>query len=304
MDKYNITFIAGPTASGKSQLALEIAAKQPSVIINADSMQVYEDLHILTARPSEADMSQVPHALYGFVDGNQAFSVGQWLDHVRDLLVSENIQQRRIIFVGGTGLYFRALGGGLSTMPDIPDVIRHYWRERLANEGAAQLHIELAAHDPIMAQRLQPSDGQRISRALEIWQATGKSLEFWQAQKSSPLVDMTKAKKILILPEREKLYNRINTRLDTMIDAGALEEVQALLNRQLDAQLPVMKAIGVRELGGILSGVMDQNQALMLAKQQTRHYAKRQLSWFRNQTKGENWQIFPDTGSWSIGRDF
>jgi len=284
-------FIAGPTASGKSQLALEIAARIPSVIINADSMQVYADLSILTARPSQLEMTQVPHALYGFIDGATAFSVGSWLTYVHDVLEGTKYRDRKKIFVGGTGLYFRALGGGLASIPDIPQHIRAKWRDLLAQEGAQTLHDELSKRDPKGASRLQPADGQRIIRALEVLEASGQSLTFWQAQKSQPLMDMNKVQKILLLPERERLYSRINNRLDKMLEQGALDEVQALLNRGLDACLPVMKAIGVREFGALLGGQMDQHQAVMLAKQATRQYAKRQLSWFRNQMKHENWQI-------------
>jgi len=297
MGKQNtyITLIAGPTASGKSQLALEIALKRPpSVIINADSMQVYADLHILTARPSQSEVAQVPHKLYGFVDGAQAFSVGHWLDYVRDVLAKTALQKMNMIFVGGTGLYFRALAGGVSEMPEIPENIRQFWRERLKREGAAALHAQLTKRDPLMAQKLRPSDGQRLIRALEIGEATGKSLQFWQAQKPRPLIDVQRVEKILLLPERQTLYQRINHRLERMIALGALDEVQALINRNLDTQLPVMKAIGVRELGAWARGEISKEEALKSAQQETRRYAKRQLSWFRNQMHDENWQIFLD----------
>jgi len=287
----HITLIAGPTASGKSQWALKIAARHDSVIINADSMQVYADLSILTARPSKVEMTQVPHALYGFVDGKEAFSVGNWLDHIRNLLTLPEFQQKKLIFVGGTGLYFHALAGGLASMPDIPAEIRNSWRARLAAEKAPALHGELTKRDPLMAQRLQPGDGQRIIRALEIWEATGKSLSFWQRQKSPPLIDMERVEKILLLPERSILYQQINARFDKMLAQGAREEVQALLNRQLDPQLPIMKAIGVRELAALLRGEINQNQALDLAKQESRRYAKRQLSWLRNMLT-QQWSIF------------
>jgi len=290
-EQSNVVLIAGPTASGKSQLALEMATKRPTVIINADSMQVYADLSILTARPGETEMRHVPHHLYGFIDGATAFSVGGWLNCVRNLLNDPTLRQKQILFVGGTGLYFHALGGGLATMPEVMPNIRQYWRTRLDEEGAARLHAELLACDPIMAQRLHPSDGQRIVRALEILDSTGQSLEFWQAQKSAPLIDMARAKKILILPERELLYKRINDRFDIMMRQGALEEVQKLLARHLEAHLPVMKAIGVRELGRLLRGELTEREALAHAKQETRRYAKRQMSWFRNQMS-EDWQIF------------
>jgi len=291
----DIILIAGPTASGKSQLALEIASRRPTVIINADSMQVYDDLCILTARPTKDEMERVPHLLYGVVDGAQAFSVGNWLEHVRDILNYHTVRQSQVIFVGGTGLYFRALAGGLAAMPEIPSAIREYWRQRLASQGANQLHGELRSRDPAYAQRLQPADGQRIIRALEILEHTGKSLLFWHAQKFPSLIEMAKAKKILVLPEREQLYHRINMRLDKMLAQGAVEEVRRLLNRGLDAQLPVMKAIGVREFGCLLRGEIESQEAVARAKQETRRYAKRQLSWLRNQMRDENWQIFADS---------
>jgi len=290
---HNILLISGPTASGKSQLALEIARKQfPSVIINADSMQVYADLHILTARPSQDEIDQVPHKLYGFVDGARSFSVGQWLDTARDALNQAQLEQKNVIFVGGTGLYFRALGGGLAEMPEIPHPIRNFWREKLENEGAASLYRELTVRDPLMAQKLRPTDGQRLIRALEILEATGKSLGGWQAQKSPPLIDLAQAKKILIIPDRQTLYERINHRFERMLELGALDEVQALLARGLGLHLPVMKAIGVRELAAFLRGEIGRDEALQLASRETRRYAKRQISWFRNQMKDENWQIF------------
>jgi len=298
-EQSNIILITGPTASGKSQLAMDIAMRHDSVIINTDSMQVYADLQILTARPQKSEMQHLPHALYGFVDGAQAFSVGHWLTQVRSLLENQEIQPKKLIFVGGTGLYFRALAGGLSRMPKISQSTRNFWREKLAREGAAHLHTQLWHRDPIVAQRLQPSDGQRIIRALEILEETGKSLEFWQSQKSPPLINMKAATKILILPARDRLYARINQRLDQMLAYPLLDEVATLLNRKLDEQLPIMKAIGVQEFGAFLRGEIDEEQALMLTKQETRRYAKRQMSWFRNQLEKdekleEKWQIFPN----------
>jgi len=289
--KTNIILIAGPTASGKSQLALTLAAQQDSVIINTDSMQVYADLCLLTARPMPDEMNRIPHYLYGFVDGAQSFSVGHWLACVRDLLEMSDLQGKTLIFVGGTGLYFRAFSGGLAHMPKIPEDIRNFWRKKLQNEGASSLHAVLSLHDPLMAGQLRPSDGQRIVRALEVVVATGKSLKFWQTQKTPSLIDRERVRKIILLPEREVLYDRINRRLEDMIQQGALAEVERLVGRLLDVQLPVMKAIGVREFCALLRGEINRHQALSRAQQETRRYAKRQISWFRNQMKDENWQI-------------
>jgi len=283
--------IAGPTASGKSQLAVEIAQGNGGVVINADSMQVYETLHLLTARPDAAEMAGVPHYLYGFVSPAQSFSTGLWLQAVVDVLSRPEVANRPWVFVGGTGLYSRALLGGLSRIPPVPPAIREKWRTQLLEDGAEALHRVLAEQDPVMAARLKRADGQRIVRALEVYEATGQSLAQWQEQQGCPLIDTDIARKVLLLPERAVLVERINRRFDKMVEYGALEEVKALRAMRLGTDLPVMKAIGVREFGAYLDGEMTMPQAIEKAKIETRRYAKRQVTWFRHQL-GDDWRRF------------
>lgn len=271
--------IAGPTASGKSRLAMEIAREIEGVIVNADSMQVYSTLRILTARPDEKDEAAVPHRLFGHVDPSSAYSVAQWVQDVRQL----EADGRPHVFVGGTGLYFRALTEGLSDMPAIDPAVRQEWRTALLQRGAEAIHRDLAARDPRAAQRLRPSDGQRIVRALEVFEMSGRSILDWQGERSAPIVDAGKARKIVLSPDRERLRANIDGRFDEMIAKGAMDEVRALLARNLSPSLPAMKAIGVRELGEVLEGRLELPVAIERAKAATRQYAKRQDTWFRNQ---------------------
>lgn len=283
--------IAGPTASGKSALAIRLAQKTGGYIINADSMQVYDVLDRLSARPSSSELREAEHYLYGHVAPSIAYSTGKWLQDVTAILQRPDLQQRRPIFVGGTGLYFRALLGGLSQMPMVPDAIRLYWRGRHEAEGAPALHVELTECDPACAATLLPSDGQRIVRALEIWQATGKSLLDWQKGDGQPAVDGGSAHKLVLLPDRSWLRARIAQRFEQMWDHGAIDEVQALTELALDASLPAMKAIGVREVAAFLAGDMTRAQAIERAVIATRQYSKRQSTWFRNQLDA-SWQFF------------
>ena len=271
--------IAGPTASGKSRLAMEIAAQIGGVIVNADSMQVYSVLRILTARPGEADEAAVPHRLFGHVDPSSAYSVAQWVRDVREV----DTESRPCVFVGGTGLYFRALTQGLSEMPDIPASIRDEWRGALREEGAEALHRQLKERDPIAAERLRPGDGQRIVRALEVFDVSGRSIIDWQGDRSVPIIDADRARKIVLQPDRDRLRANIDRRFDQMIEAGALDEVRDILAMELSPTLPAMKAIGVRELGDVLGGRSQLSAAIERAKAATRQYAKRQDTWFRNQ---------------------
>jgi tRNA dimethylallyltransferase len=280
--------IAGPTASGKSALALRMAAETGGVIVNADSMQVYDLLDVLTARPSRADLAAAPHRLYGHVDPASAYSTGAWLRDVVRLRDSGELAARPPIFVGGTGLYFKALLEGLSRMPDIPAAIREKWRGRLADEGAGALHALLAEADPAAAKRLMPADGQRVLRALEVLDASGRSILDWQAETGTPLVDPGTARRIVLEPPREILHRRIGERLPRMIEGGALDEVRALAAMNLDPAMPVMKAIGVRELSAVLDGRDDLAIAVERIAASTRQYAKRQSTWFRNQF-GPEW---------------
>lgn len=279
----NAILIAGPTACGKSALALELARKANGVVINADSMQVYDALHVLTARPSREEMDGVPHVLYGHVGAARKYSVGAWCDDVRAILADAAMAERTAIYVGGTGLYFRALTDGLSAMPDIPDVIRDYWREALKQRGAEALHAELKSRDPKSAGILNANDSQRIVRALEVFEASGQSIIDFQGKCGTALIDADKARKIVLTPDRAKLKARINQRFERMMETGAVEEVRGLLSMGLSPDLPAMKAIGVREISALLSGSMTRAQVVERASIATRQYAKRQMTWFRNQ---------------------
>ncbi|UXN05501.1 tRNA (adenosine(37)-N6)-dimethylallyltransferase MiaA [Bartonella sp. HY761] len=289
--KNNVILIAGPTASGKSQLAIDLALAYDGVIINTDSMQIYDVLNLLTARPSPRELAQAPHHLYGHVSPKLFFSTGHWLENVQQLLYDNQIANKTLIFVGGTGLYFRALIGGVAQMPEIPNHIREKWRNALIEKGAPTLHEVLSTEDPITAERLNPNDGQRIARALEIIEATQKSITWWQAQKTQPLINAENAIKIVLAPERQSNKSRISLRLDQMVKFGALDEVETLLALDLAPSMPAMKAIGVREFSNFLSGKAPLNEALERAKIETYQYAKRQMTWFRNQFK-EDWQHF------------
>ncbi|WP_127522968.1 tRNA (adenosine(37)-N6)-dimethylallyltransferase MiaA [Mesorhizobium sp. Z1-4] len=293
----NAILIAGPTASGKSALALRIARETGGTIVNADSMQVYSVLDRLTARPLAADIEALPHRLYGHVHPAEDYSTGHWLRDVGGLIERGEFSGRKAVFCGGTGLYFKALLEGLSRMPDVPAAIREGWRQRLAGAGPEKLHEVLARDDPGAAAKLAPGDGQRIVRALEVFEASGRSILDWQRDRGSPLVDPSSATMILIEPDRAELDRRIVKRFTAMLDEGAADEVRALLALGLDAAKPAMKAIGVREIEALLRGEATPAQAIENARIATRQYAKRQMTWFRNQT-GPAWQKISDTGQW------
>src|SRR5438876_389364 len=246
--------IAGPTASGKSAAALSLASALRGTVINADSMQAYSELAILTARPSDADMKLAPHRLYGTVPASQAYSVGSWLDAAAAAIAQAQGEGRVPILVGGTGLYFKALLEGLAPVPDVPAEVRAYWREQSKSLDAKGLHAALAAIDPAMAGMLRPSDPQRIVRALEVIDATGVSLIEWQGDATAPVLGPEDVLKLVIAPEREPLYSRIDARFDRMIEAGAMDEVRSLLALGLDDGLPAMRAHGVRELAAYFAG--------------------------------------------------
>jgi len=281
--------IAGPTASGKSALALALAEKIGGTIVNADSMQVYRDLRIITARPSPADEARVPHRLYGHVDAAVNYSTGQWLRDVGAVLGEIAGQGRVPILVGGTGLYFKALTSGLAAVPPIPAEIRAQVRGRMQDEGAAPLYAELLQRDPATAYRLMPNDRSRISRALEVIEATGRSLAEWHKEGMPPLIDPTRAAKVFLNVERKELVSRMAMRLGAMLQSGALEEVKRLAARKLDPALPAMKALGVPWLIRYLKGEMTMEEAVAGTLMDTRRYAKRQLTWFRNQMKDWPW---------------
>jgi tRNA dimethylallyltransferase len=280
--------IAGPTASGKSALALALAEAaerqgRAAVVINADSMQVYDALPILTARPSVADQSRAAHRLYGHVPAATRYSVGAWLADARPVLEAARRAGALPILVGGTGLYFKAAVEGLVAPPSIPAPVRRRWLDKLCQDGPAALHAQLAARDPEGAALLPPNDASRVARALEVLDATGHPLRVWQAgEGSAPLVGV-EAMRLVIEPDRADLYARIGDRLDRMVEAGAVDEVRTLLSRDLDPDLPVMKAIGVREFAAVLHGRAALPDAVEEAKRNSRRYAKRQMTWFRNQ---------------------
>lgn len=287
----NALLIAGPTASGKSALALDLALKHNGVIVNADSMQVYAGLPVITAAPSEDDRRVVPHHLYGHVDPAQDYSTGAWLRDVAVLVDSGALEGRVPIFVGGTGLYFRALTEGLSDMPPIPQSVRDRWRHHLIEDGVARLHGLLFRRDPEAAMRIGRTDSQRVVRALEVLDASGRSILEWQAMRDEPLVDMATARAGVLELPREVLVERINLRVDLMVRDGAVEEAGRLLVRRLDAAKPAMKAIGVREFGAVIDGTMPLAAAVERVKIATRQYAKRQTTWFRHQL-GVEWRRF------------
>lgn len=274
--------IAGPTASGKSALAARLAEALGGVIVNADSMQVYRELRILTARPSAEEEAAQPHRLYGHVPASEAYSVARWLADVDGVLAEAAESGATPIIVGGTGLYFTALVSGLSEVPEIPEAIRSYWRARGRVDGGAVLHEALAERDPVMAERLNPTDPQRIVRALEVVEATGRSLADWQAEAAPPRLDPARCHKLVLAPDRADLRLRIAERFAQMLRQGALEEARALDALNLDPALPAMKAIGVPPLIAHSRGLLSLEGARERAIADSARYAKRQETWFRN----------------------
>ncbi len=281
--------ITGPTASGKSGMAVELARLHDGAVINADSMQVYDTLRILTARPSIEDTKGIPHHLYGHVPAGDAYSTGMWLRQISELLAELRRERRMPVIVGGTGLYFKALTGGLSPMPEIPAELREGLRQRLIEEGAEPLYRELAQRDPVMAATIKPQDGQRIVRALEVKLATGQSLAALQGLAGPVIIDPARARKIVVLPERQLLHARIDRRFEAMLADGAEKEVADLLALGLSPQQPVMKAIGVSQIAAMLRGEIGREEVIELGSAATRQYAKRQMTWFRNQMD-ESWE--------------
>jgi tRNA dimethylallyltransferase len=281
--------IAGPTASGKSALALRLAERLNGTIVNADSMQIYRDFRVLTARPTPEEESRAPHLLYGHVDAAEPYSVGRWLaDASRALSEIERVG-RLPIFVGGTGLYFRALTWGLSSMPPVPEAVRAKVRGEADSVAAAELHACLAVRDPATAAKLRPSDRQRIIRALEIFEATGRPLAEWQASPGKPLIEPGHAISVFLAVERTELRRHIDARFDKMLTEGALEEVRAFAARKLNPALPAMKAHGAPWLMKHLAGEVSLAEAAKEAKADTRKYAKRQETWFRHQLPQFKW---------------
>lgn len=275
--------IAGPTASGKSACALRAARGYGALIVNADASQVYDGWRALTARPSAEDEAASPHALYGHVDPARRYSVGDWLRDVRGATARAAAEGLRVIFVGGTGLYFKALTEGLAEIPQPPAEIRAAVDARLKAEGVAALAGDLSRRDPETAASTDLRNPMRVVRALEVLEATGRGLASWRAETPPPLVPDYET--LLLTPEREALYARCDARFDAMLADGALEEARAMAARGLDPALPAMKAVGAPELFAHLRGEITLEEAGALAKQATRNYAKRQMTWMRNQMR-------------------
>ena len=273
--------IAGPTASGKSALALSLAQEFGGVVINADSMQVYSELEILSARPSSCELTRAPHALYGFVPACEAYSAGRYAADAARALEETKRQGRRPIFVGGTGLYFKALLEGLSPIPPVPAPIRDHWRQRAESAGAQALHATLVLRDQEMAARLNPADTQRIVRALEVLDATGVSLSVWQAKPGVPTIEPDDAVRLVMTLEREELRSRADQRFDQMMQDGALAEADRISALNLDPNLPAMRALGVAPLIAAVRGEMSVETAIACAKAETRQYIKRQETWIK-----------------------
>ena len=310
---YEAILLAGPTTSGKSALALALAEALGGTIVNADSMQVYRDLRIITARPAAADEARVPHLLYGHVDAAENYSVGRWCVDAQAAIAESRRAGRLPILVGGTGLYFKTLTRGLAAVPPIPAGIRTAVRERLATEGIAGLYAELQQRDPTGAARLMPGDRSRIARALEVVLATGRSLSDWHregmAHSASKTrvnalmpIDPTRTVKLFLEVERAELYRRIDTRFDAMLAGGALEEVRALAQRSLDPSLPAMKAHGVPWLIRHLNGEIALDEAAEGGKRDTRRYTKRQATWFRNQLPDFAWLSPEEAPAFAMAR--
>lgn len=281
MNETRVILIAGPTASGKSGLALRLAEELGGIVINADAMQVYRELRILTARPDAEAEARAPHALYGMLAATDAYSAGRYVTDVAKVLASAKMRGLRPIIVGGTGLYFKALIEGLSPIPPVADDVRAYWRAEAVRQGARQLHGILSARDGEMAGRLASGDTQRIVRALEVLDSTGRSLAEWQRLPREPLLAEAGTLRLLVAPERERLVRRIDTRFDQMVSLGALEEVQQLEALELDSALPLMGALGVRPFRRHLAGEIGLAEAIEAGKIETRQYAKRQVTWSR-----------------------
>lgn len=289
-----ITLIAGPTASGKSRLALEMAAGTGAVILNADSQQLYADLRILTARPSVEEEARAEHRLYGVADAAEGWSVGRWCRAVMPLLGELAAARRPVLLVGGTGLYFTALTRGLADIPDIPADVRDAAGAAFDTTGETAFRRQLAAVDAPAAARIEAGDRQRLTRAWAVAEHTGRSLSDWTVD-TTPLLAPGSWAGLVVEPDREVLYAGCDARVVRMVEAGALDEVGALVARGLAPSLPAMKAVGVRALAAHLAGEISLAAAVEATRQATRNYAKRQLTWFRNQTPG--WRRHPGFGA-------
>ena len=291
--------IAGPTASGKSALALRLAEEAGGSIINADSMQVYRELRILTARPSVEDEARVPHLLYGHVPAAEAYSAGRYAREAAAAIAEVRRAGRRPVIVGGTGLYFRALLQGLSPIPEVPADVRAHWRTEAQRLAPEALHASLTARDPEMAARLRPTDPQRVTRALEVLEGTGRSLAYWQDQPGEPVLAEHDTIRLVVMPDREELYRRCDTRFGQMMAQGAMDEVGILARLKLEPGLPAMRALGVAPLLQLLAGELTKQAAIETASAETRQYAKRQLTWLKSNMR--SWRSLSTQETKSIG---
>ncbi|MGA0544174.1 tRNA (adenosine(37)-N6)-dimethylallyltransferase MiaA [Brevundimonas sp. VNH65] len=282
-DHPHITLLAGPTASGKSALALDIAGRTGAVIVNADSQQLYADLRILSARPSEEDEALAEHRLYGVADAADAWSVGRWTRAVTPLLDQLCAEGRSVVIVGGTGLYFTALTRGIADIPEVPVRAREMADEQIDFLGEEEYRRRLAEMDPKAEAAIAPGDRQRLTRAWAVAETTGRALSDWQAE-TRPILKPGTYDRLVTEPDRERLYTNCDRRVTLMVESGALDEVRALAARRLKPDLPAMKAVGVRDFAAHLAGKVSLKDAMDAVRQATRNYAKRQLTWFRNQT--------------------
>lgn len=277
----SIVLIGGPTASGKSAFAARMAMERNGNIINADAMQVYAGLPVLTAQPSPEDRAKIPHLLYEITAPSEASSAGKWIALAEKAIQKTLSEGKTPILVGGTGLYFDALMGGLADIPPIPDSVRAEIINRYDTLGEEAFRAELAARDPESAAKIARNDKQRLIRAFEVHRHTGKTLGEWQKQNAPSARNYT-AERHLLLPPREELYAACDNRFQAMMERGAVNEVERLLERKLSPDLPAMKILGVREIAAYLRGEINKEEAASKAQQMTRNYAKRQITWFRN----------------------
>jgi tRNA dimethylallyltransferase len=287
--KPKVALIAGPTASGKTALALHLAKSRNIVIINADSAQVYSDLPVLSAQPTSAEQASVPHRLFAYLDGQTACSAARWAADAKAAIVEAHDAGRLPVLVGGTGLYLRTLLDGIAPIPEVDADLRAHIRAL----PVADAYAALTAKDPQVAASLAPADGSRITRALEVIESTGRSIADWRKDKVGGISGNVAVHPLVLLPPRDWLYARCDARFDAMMAGGAVAEVEALVKRGLPAAAPVMRAIGVPEISAMLSGEISRDQAITLGKTATRQYAKRQFTWFRNQAPIEwpRWQL-------------
>ncbi len=275
--------IHGPTASGKTALAIEVARRLGGEVVNADSMQVYRDLHVISARPTEEEMAGVPHHLFGHIDAAERYSTGEWLEEARAVIRKLELKGKRAIFVGGTGLYLLALTQGLSSIPPVPEDIRAEVRVIADEEGADGLRARLAPFDPDTAERLGAGDRQRLARAYEVYLATGKPITEFQNERQPPVLSRGEWIGFALTPPRAKLYQKIDRRFEGMLMQGAMEEARQLIKRDLDPELPAMKAHGMPWLAAFARGEITAEFAAENAKRDTRRYAKRQFTWIGRQ---------------------